>query len=86
MLGASSLGARLLRLVYEGRVIDSGDVETLVGVDAGPGEVLYYRIDLARKLDDPDVFQEWGKPLATRLSREEGRALIEARTPARLDR
>jgi hypothetical protein len=74
-------GRSILEVVFEGSITE-GEVESLVPIDARAGEVLYFRIDLERKTDDPYTFQEWGKPSATRLSADEGRALIAERNPA----
>ena len=78
-------GQRILRLIFEGRVIDSGKVETVVSSDGLAGQVTYYRIGLGVGEGEPDPVAGKDKPYVTLLGAEEGRALIAERTPAPLE-
>ena len=77
-------GRRILRLVFDGRAIDSGNVETVVSSDGLAGEVVYFRIGLGVGAGEPDPVAARDKPNVTVLSAEDGRALIAQRKPAPL--
>lgn len=77
-------GQRILRLIFEGRTIDSGAVETVVASDGVAGEVLYFQIGLGVGAGEPDRVDNRDKPFVTMLSAEDGRALIADRSPAPL--
>ena len=78
-------GQRILRLIFDGRTIDSGQVETVVSSDGLAGQVTYYRIGLGVGQGEPDPVVGKDKPFVTTLSAEEGRALIAQRKPAPLE-
>ena len=78
-------GSRVLRLIFEGRAIDSGDVETVASSDGVAGQVLYYQVGLGVEADDPDTFDPRDKPRLTVLTPAQGRALIAERQPAKLE-
>ena len=78
-------GNRVLRLIFHGRKIDSGDVETVVASDGAAGETLFFQVDLGATGTEPSAPHDRDKPKVTQLTPEQGRALIADRSPARVE-
>ena len=65
-------GRSLVRLIYEGPVIDGGEMEGVLDLQCAAGEVYYYVVKL----------NHVGKPHAERVRQAEGVELVAGRSPA----
>ena len=72
-------------LVFDGRALDSGAVETAVSPDGGAGRVVYFRLDLGGGAGEPDPVVGSDKPGTPILPAAAGRAPIAERVPAPLE-
>jgi hypothetical protein len=75
-------GRTVLSLVHEGRAIEGGDVPSVFALDAEPGRAYYLLVTLDRGEHDPD--QTPGRPEVEIVDPEQGRRMLESRTPAPL--
>lgn len=76
-------GRTLLSFIYEGPAIDGGNLEGLLSLEAERGQTYYVQVYLERKSEDPELRARSGRPEATLLTAEEGKAMIGARHPVR---